>query len=39
MGDYYKEGMTEATAKARHGERLASIIGAAVDKDLKSRLR
>ena len=31
--------MTEATAKARHGERLASIIGPEVDKDLKSRLR
>ena len=39
MGDYYKEGMTEATAKARHGERLASIIGAAVDKNLTSKLR
>ena len=39
MGDYYKEGMTEATAKARHGERLASIIGAAVDKKLTSKLR
>lgn len=39
MGDYYTEGMTEATAKGRHGERLASIIGPQVDKDLKSRLR
>ena len=39
MGDYYKEGMTEATAKARHGERLASIIGPVVDKNLTSRLR
>jgi hypothetical protein len=39
MGDYYKEGMTEATAKPRHGERLASIIGPAVDKNLTSRLR
>jgi len=39
MGDYYSEGMTEATAKARHGERLASIIGAAVDKNLTSKLR
>jgi len=39
MGDYYKEGMREATAKARHGERLASIIGAAVDKNLTSKLR
>ena len=39
MGDYYKEGMTEATAKPRHGERLAAIIGPAVDKNLKSRPR
>ena len=39
MGDYYKEGMTEATAKARHGERLASIIGPQVDKNLTSKLR
>jgi hypothetical protein len=39
MGDYYKEGMTEATAKARHGERLAAIIGPAVDKALTSRMR
>jgi hypothetical protein len=39
MGDYYKEGMTEATAKARHGERLAAIIGPAVDKNLTSRMR
>ena len=39
MGDYYKEGMTEATAKARHGERLAAIIGPAVDKELTSKLR
>ena len=39
MGDYYKEGMTEATAKARHGDRLASIIGPKVDKNLTSRLR
>ena len=39
MGDYYTEGMTEATAKARHGERLAAIIGPAVDKDLTSKLR
>jgi len=39
MGDYYKEGMTEATAKPRHGERLAAIIGAQVGKDLKSRPR
>ena len=39
MGDYYNEGMTEATAKARHGDRLASIIGPQVDKKLTSRLR
>jgi hypothetical protein len=39
MGDYYSEGMTEATAKPRHGERLASLIGAATDKNLKSRPR
>ena len=39
MGDYYTEGMTEATAKARHGERLAAIIGPAVDKNLTSRMR
>ena len=39
MGDYYKEGMTEATAKARHGERLASIIAPKVDKELTSKLR
>jgi hypothetical protein len=39
MGDYYTEGMTEATAKGRHGDRLASIIGPQVDKDLKSRTR
>jgi hypothetical protein len=39
MGDYYKEGMTEATAKPRHGERLASIIGAQVDKNLTSKMR
>lgn len=38
MGDYYKEGMTEATAKLRHGERLASIIGAATDRDLTARM-
>ena len=31
--------MTEATAKARHGERLAAIIGPAVDKNLTSKLR
>jgi hypothetical protein len=39
MGDYYSEGMREATAKARHGERLAAIIGPAVDKNLTSKLR
>jgi hypothetical protein len=37
MGDYYTEGMTQATAKLRHGERLASIIGAATDKALTAR--
>jgi len=39
MGDYYTEGMTKATAKARHGDRLASIIGPEVDKNLTSKLR
>ncbi len=39
MGDYYTEGMTEAAAKPRHGERLAALIGAATDKNLKSRPR
>ncbi|MDP9256982.1 MAG: hypothetical protein M3Q31_10560, partial [Actinomycetota bacterium] len=39
MGDYYTEGMAQATAKLRHGERLASLIGAATDKDLKARTR
>lgn len=39
MGDYYAEGMAEAEAKLRHGERLASLIGAATDKDLKARKR
>ena len=29
--------MTEATAKPRHGERLASLIGAATDKNLTAR--
>jgi hypothetical protein len=38
MGDYYTEGVTEATAKLRHGERLASMIGAATDKDLTARM-
>ena len=39
MGDYVKEGLQEAEAKLRHGERLASLIGAATDKDLKARKR
>jgi hypothetical protein len=39
MGDYYQEGMTEATAKPRHGERLAAIIGPVVDKNLTSKMR
>jgi hypothetical protein len=38
MGDYYTEGTTEATAKLRHGERLASLIGADTDKNLTARL-
>jgi hypothetical protein len=37
MGDYYTEGMTEATVKLRHGERLAALIGAATDKNLTAR--
>jgi hypothetical protein len=37
MGDYYTEGMTEASVKLRHGERLASLIGAATDKNLTAR--
>ena len=39
MGDYVKEGLQEAEAKLRHGERLAAMIGAATDKDLKARKR
>ena len=39
MGDYYTEGMTEATAKGRHGDRLARSSALQVDKDLKSRTR
>jgi hypothetical protein len=37
MGDYYNEGIEQATAKLRHGERLAAIIGASTGKDLKAR--
>jgi hypothetical protein len=37
MGDYYTEGMADASAKPRHGERLASLIGAATDKELTAR--
>jgi hypothetical protein len=39
MGDYVKEGLPEAEAKLRHGERLASIIGSETDKNLKARKR
>jgi hypothetical protein len=39
MGDYVNEGLQEAEAKLRHGERLASMIGAATDKNLKARKR
>ena len=37
MGDYVNEGLAEAEAKLRHGERLASFIGDATDKNLKAR--
>ena len=37
MGDYYKEGQEEATAKPRHGERLAKLISKATGKNLTSR--
>jgi hypothetical protein len=39
MGDYVNEGLREAEAKLRHGERLAAMISAATDKDLKARKR
>jgi hypothetical protein len=39
MGDYVNEGMTKAEAKLRHGERIAAMISAATDKDLKARKR
>jgi hypothetical protein len=39
MGDYVNEGLQQAEAKLRHGERLAAMIGAATDKDLKARKR
>jgi hypothetical protein len=39
MGDYVNEGLQKAEAKLRHGERLAAMIGAATDKDLKARKR
>ena len=39
MGDYVNEGLQEAEAKLRHGERLAALIGADTDKDLKARRR
>lgn len=38
MGDYVKEGLAEAEAKLRHGERLAKFIGEKTDKDLKARM-
>jgi hypothetical protein len=37
MGDYVNEGLAAAEAKLRHGERLASFIGAKTDKNLKAR--
>ncbi|MEO8689179.1 MAG: hypothetical protein ABI611_13305 [Solirubrobacteraceae bacterium] len=37
MGDYPHEGLAEAEAKLRHGERLAELIGAHTDKNLKAR--
>ena len=39
MGDYVNEGLAEAEAKLRHGERLAAMIGAATDKNLKALRR
>jgi len=39
MGDYVNEGLAEAEAKLRHGERLAKLIGDDTDKDLKARKR
>jgi hypothetical protein len=37
MGDYYNEGITQVEAKLRHGQRLASMIGTATDKNLTAR--
>ena len=39
MGDFVTEGMAEAEAKLRHGERLASLIGDATGKELTARKR
>jgi hypothetical protein len=37
MGDYYAEGVDKAEVKARHGTRLAQVIGKAVGKELKAK--
>ena len=37
MGDYYKEGVDKAEVKARHGTRLAQVIGKALGKDLVAK--
>ena len=39
MGDYVNEGLAEAEAKPRHGDRLAKLIGSDTDKELTSRKR
>ena len=39
MGDYVKEGLQRGRGEVAHGERLAAMIGAATDKDLKARKR
>jgi hypothetical protein len=39
MGDYVNEGLAEAEAKLRHGERLAKFIGDTTGKDLTARKR
>ena len=39
MGDYVNEGLAEAEAKLRHGERLAKLIGDDTDKELTARRR
>jgi hypothetical protein len=38
MGDYYKEGIDKAEVKARHGTRLAQVIGKALGKELKAKM-